>query len=192
MKLFLPKLGEDRPNITFDSIPEIMPADLEASVNDIVNRRRGSLPSYGAFLIRNGGESIAREAIGLLQQTQPVNRKAYQDQHFKGKGTLHTDKREVNDATVTRIISGETDVVILSGTFRDIRHASTAYVSNVTGYCNQRTTRALFNGSFTVYDPLEAWRSLMQPSDVIVFDSSRPHAFRAVTRRESVSTFFIR
>jgi len=175
--------------IDFSPIPEF-PADQAEEVLERVQKRylkRGK--SYGGFVLRNIQDSDVNDLVGNFKNNRFFKRNRVYTSSTLGvkMGWLHEDKgvdKRANDITMHHTTAGGAEVVLLQGS--SVSPIMTPIRIRLGGHGARykQMTNDLFDDDMLHIDlatrPSTALRTTVTEGDLLVFDSTQPHAFRPI------------
>jgi hypothetical protein len=177
--------------VTFVDVPEVSPNDLDSVFRGIRLRRRLRLPSFGAYVLRQGGREVAMNCLERLSEGRGTDT-VYNTVSFGGDqpdGRLHRDRGVKNDATIHLTTSGAADAIVLAG----LIHYEPTPTSTEELDQAFRATAELYNTGTLDHGvlPRRSLRTTLEANDVLIFDHTQLHAFRSLgDNRQSIALFF--
>lgn len=160
-------------HIQFESISAIEAASVDQFLTNIEGPEA---VSYGARIVRAGGEAVTRQCVDWLSERGCVNRKG---QVFRNIFTLlHSDSGARNSVTVHHTTHGEIELFVLVDKIK--RGSSTrSYDAD--------TTKLLLDDQLLdmkyLKVPFIAFRGVINMGDVVLLDHSQNHAVQSLSEQ---------
>ncbi len=177
--------------LEFVEPPEVKASDVAKVLRLIRFRKRWGRSSFGARVVREGGQATFDEIGRLLQGPAPEDFNLLRDRDYGpgGGGPLHRDSDKINDVTEILVKAGELEAIVLAGsTYGDIPNVAGLVHPRFNGETDELFSKGLFRGA----SPSRSYKTTLKEDDVIIFDHSQTHAFRSITEdRFSTSRYLV-
>jgi hypothetical protein len=159
---------------SYDPVPELSLEGLSTALAIIeLARQNPDSSSYGAFLIRNVGEAVTKKCIDELNKENLRVQNLLFTSDDKDLGA-HADPGECNSITTHHTKRGKVEAIVLTGTLPNKAKPMALELTDLLFDYMTLDTRIL-------EPPTNPLRATLSANDLLIFDHSQLHAFRALT-----------
>lgn len=176
------KGGTDLVPVRFRPIRVVEPESVGQFLHYIERSQANRSYSYGARLIKGGGETVVKQCCEWLESKKNAS---LNPSPFSVNSALHKDFGSENDVTVHVTEAGQAEMVVLVGSYfkEGTRHPDRETITN-----QLFDSSAVNTARLTL--PYTALRSELSAGDVVLLDHSQPHAVRGLGDGRSSVAYF--
>jgi len=170
-------------DVSFRPVREIDPGRLAFFLGHFGRLYTPETRSFGARVIRGGGETVLKQCLDWLQQR---NARDPVPQPFNGSTGLHRDGGHPNETTVLYTRSGRADMLVLVGLSQKYQQSTAVFPEGVTArlYDNSQLDTMI------LVPPHDALRTTANAGDIVLLDHSQLHASRRLSDDRQATAYY--